>query len=280
VPRLLFLLAVSAIVAAAAAAAGAASPPPFAYASILTASQGMGTPMPSSAVWVASRQREAVRVTDGDWVNTNQPVYVIEITGHFVDRDASSPCCHRTFPRGTVATFVLDRRTGEGLDFGLGHKRIDLRVLGRVHNLLPSLRALRLASPFCSALDSLRTLVVERIGPRPALAHERFGVAARRRVARAPAVQRLADVVCGLPRFPAGVFHCPFDTGVQYRLSFTGGGTGLVLRGFRLVADPSGCLSLAGAGPVRRALPSFWQTLGDTLGLKHPTVGAFGGTSR
>jgi hypothetical protein len=126
---------------ASAAATTRSASPPFRYAWILKASKRMGTPMPSTAFWVASRRQEAVRVTSGDWVNSDQPVYVVEITGHFTARDVSVPVGAKS-PTGTVATFVIARATDSGLDFGLTTRRSALGKLGHVNDLLPWLRRL------------------------------------------------------------------------------------------------------------------------------------------
>lgn len=145
------LIAASAVVAAVVAVAGCggnrrASPvrlpsavPPFPYAALLRATKQMGDPMPTSAVWVASRHHTAVAATMRDSVVGNEPVYVAVLTGNFVASDVSTPSGSPA-PRGTVATFVYDARTGRGVDFGLSRERLDLGKLGRVHDFLPYLQ--------------------------------------------------------------------------------------------------------------------------------------------
>jgi hypothetical protein len=126
---------------AAVAFGGSARRPPFPYEWVLTASGRMGTVVPSTAVWVKSRHRVAVTVTSGAMIRSNQPVYVIVLTGHFTDRRASVPA-GQPFPTGTVASFVIDAHTFRILDSGLGDHLPKLGTLGAVHNLLPFLRAL------------------------------------------------------------------------------------------------------------------------------------------
>jgi hypothetical protein len=101
----------------------------------------MGTAVPSTAWWAKSRHRVAVKVTSGAVIASNQPVYVIVITGHFTDRTVSVPA-GQSFPTGTVASFVIDAQSFRLLDAGVAGRSPKLSELGTIHNLLPFLRAL------------------------------------------------------------------------------------------------------------------------------------------
>ena len=73
-------------------------------------------------------------------MNTNQRVFVIVITGSFtLRRFPSFTSNHRPW-RGTVATYVIDAATNDGLDFYLNDTLPKLSKLGSVHDLLPYLR--------------------------------------------------------------------------------------------------------------------------------------------
>jgi hypothetical protein len=99
----------------------------------------MGDRMPTSAHWVKSR-REVANALLGSGVNTNPPVYMIVMTGSFtLKRFPSIAAGHRP-SHGTVATYVIDAATNEGLDFYLDKTLPKLSKLGLVHDLLPYLR--------------------------------------------------------------------------------------------------------------------------------------------
>ena len=68
-----------------------------------------------------------------------------------------------------------------------------------------------------------------------------------RRQARA-----LAKAVCGLPAMTGAVLHCPKLGAPGFRLTFTAGGRMLPV----VIVQPSGCLTVTGAGPVRTAARS------------------------
>jgi hypothetical protein len=77
---------------------------------------------------------------------------------------------------------------------------------------------------------------------------------------------------------PAGIFFCPLDLRVLYRLSFTADGR--TLRPVTL--DASGCEEVSGLGRVRWAArsPHFWHALGKAAGLRHATFQTFAGVLR
>jgi hypothetical protein len=66
-------------------------------------------------------------------VNTNQAVYVVALHGHFVDRFASSPVARKP-PTGDTVILVIDRRSLQMTDFGIGDA-INTQPLGRVYPL-------------------------------------------------------------------------------------------------------------------------------------------------
>jgi len=92
------------------------------------------------------------------------------------------------------------------------------------------------------------------------------GVTVRdRRKARA-----LARLVCGLPKMPQGVLHCPIDIGGGYQLIFADG----TLHPPAVTVHASGCESVTTAGPgaarwVART-PKFWTTLARLTGIQAP----------
>ena len=214
-----------------------APPPPFGYAWVLKASNRMGTPMPSSAVWVASRRERAVEVTSGESVNSNQPVYVVVITGHFTARDVSVPEGAK-FPTGTVATFIIDRATGTGLDFGLTNTRPNLGRLGRVHNLLPWLRSLTTASKV-AVVPSLVTLPLDRALSRIHAAHLKVLVPFLLPIKDADLSTNGYAVWKQSPK--AGVGVAPGSTiRIVLHVSFNGGMGGLAAHGTVLVPKLTG----------------------------------------
>jgi hypothetical protein len=74
----------------------------------------------------------------------------------------------------------------------------------------------------------------------------------------------LAKAVCGLPAMTGGVLHCPKLGLPGYRLTFTAGGRILPA----VLVQPSGCLTVTGAGPVRTAARSsaFLKLLTSIVG--------------
>jgi hypothetical protein len=132
-------------------------------------------------------------------------------------------------------------------------------------------RAGHAGSDVCSASPPAGRLVVVRTGSAPV--HPQFTFRAWT-AGRSPAlVREVVRALCALPRFPEGVFHCPFDSTLRYRLEL-----GSARREFPVVADPSGCEAVRGAGPVRQARPSFWRALGRAIGLRAATDQTFAGS--
>ncbi len=102
----------------------------------------LGDRSPTRIAWVASRHRAAERVASGDWVDTNQPVYLVALRGRFIDRMASVPPGGKP-PRGTVLTLALDRTHLSVLDLGLSGRWPRLSELGPVHAITQGAAATR-----------------------------------------------------------------------------------------------------------------------------------------
>ena len=68
----------------------------------------MGDRHPLGALVIASDRQRANRLTNGDVVNSNEPVYVVQISGQFVDYLASVPP-GQPFPRGNTIELIIDR---------------------------------------------------------------------------------------------------------------------------------------------------------------------------
>lgn len=98
----------------------------------LAAAKADGDAKPTLIQHVLSTRRRAVRVTSGgDLVNGQEPVYAVEVRGHFVAANASRPLGAPP-PHGSVLTLVLKASTGKPLDWGLSNNSAHLGQLGRV----------------------------------------------------------------------------------------------------------------------------------------------------
>ncbi len=124
-----------------------------ALASVLAASgcgrsaAGTGAPVPASAIprlaaiayraatingdpspaWIAAvlttRAKALTSATPGDYVpgSAHVKVFLITMRGHFIARDATGPPGAKA-PTGRYLSLVIDARTFQGLDFGIGPK--------------------------------------------------------------------------------------------------------------------------------------------------------------
>jgi len=133
----------------AAVEATAAPPPAFVVAAAKRETAVLGDPDPTSAQYVLTRHRAAVQASSAATVTRNQPVYLIVLTGQFKTGPVG-PAPGRVVT-GTFATEVLDARTGRDTDFGIGSRRVPIRSLGIVGDLLPYMKGA--AAPACSAPD-------------------------------------------------------------------------------------------------------------------------------
>jgi hypothetical protein len=92
--------------------------------------RGNGDAHPSGAAVYASRRHEAnVAAGAGTGVVGEQPVYLVVVHGHFACASCGGPAPGTTPLRGSVMTFVLERKTLRQLDFGFGG-RVDTSSLG------------------------------------------------------------------------------------------------------------------------------------------------------
>ncbi len=82
-----------------------------------------------------------------------------------------------------------------------------------------------------------------------------------------PRVRGLVKVICGLPRMPRGVFHCPADIGGGYVLEFSAPGQ----RYHAITLLASGCETVTGTGAGRprwvAKTPLFWNQLAQLTGI-------------
>jgi hypothetical protein len=83
----------------------------------------------------------------------------------------------------------------------------------------------------------------------------------------------VARALCALPAMPPGIFSCPaMFPGTTYELTFTADGP----RFAPVTIEATGCETVTGAGPVRRALdPGFWRVLAVAAGISPPGQPAF-----
>jgi hypothetical protein len=90
-----------------------------------------GDARPDSAEFVYTTRQAAVGL-DGEKVDSDQPVYLVVLHGHFVykyARGIGPP------PTGTVLTLTIDAATGDSLDLGLGNGPSGASRLGPVKPL-------------------------------------------------------------------------------------------------------------------------------------------------
>jgi len=119
----------------------------------------------------------------------------------------------------------------------------------------------------CRQIPKL-TRVVFTLSARPANLHARE-VLPRGFTIRDPAsVQRLATLLCALPRVPAGTLMCPNMMGASYRMFFLAGD-----RAFpQIVVGMSGCRVVTGLGAARSwsASTALEQALAQRFGVHSP----------
>jgi hypothetical protein len=89
--------------------------------------------------------------------------------------------------------------------------------------------------------------------------------------------QEVARALCALPVLPHGVYSCPaMFPGTTYQLTFTANGQQLT----PVNLNATGCETVTGIGPVRRALsPEFWRVLAVVAGVSPPGQAAFASPS-
>jgi hypothetical protein len=128
------------------------------------------------------------------------------------------------------------------------------------------------ATGLCGEISSVTGAVVRRVVSLPAN-HPKFSIPPVITVS-GPAARQVAQLICGLPRFPPGLFSCPVDVGIGYNVDFSLG------RASAAVAlDPWGCETVRGALSVRSANSAvFWHRLGSAIGLSGATRVTFAGS--
>jgi hypothetical protein len=94
---------------------------------------------------VQSTRQQANTLISGDWVDSDQPVVVVSLTGRFTYLDASGGP-GQAAPSGTSLTFTVDDATGQRLDLSVTNSAPDLTALGTVQTLA-SLPATAAAKP-------------------------------------------------------------------------------------------------------------------------------------
>jgi hypothetical protein len=105
-----------------------------------------------------------------------------------------------------------------------------------------------------------------------------FSVPAHITVTDAHRAQAVARALCALPPVGHGVYNCPADWGISYRLRFAARH-----HWFQPVTvDATGCRTVTGLGPVRliSGVFGFWSILGKAAGLGHASLATFAGTPR
>lgn len=85
--------------------------------------------------------------------------------------------------------------------------------------------------------------------------------------------REVARALCALPAMPRGIFNCPaLFPGTTYQLTFTADGQQLP----PVNVDATGCETVTGVGPVRRALPAqFWRVLAVAAGVSPRSQSGF-----
>jgi hypothetical protein len=122
----------------------------------------------------------------------------------------------------------------------------------------------------CDNLLRVDQLIVTRQAPGNQF---RFAFPSRVMVTSASLARGVAVAACALPNVPKGE-HCAAEVAVSYSLNF-------VVDGDVIVANPTGCETVAGLGPLRTTQRSdFYRLLGHAMRVKHPGRGTFAGTRR
>lgn len=128
----------------------------------------------------------------------------------------------------------------------------------------------------CANATHIDRLTVDRLN----LLHQnfRFATPAQITVTNARQAQAVARALCALPPVGHGVWSCPADWGIRYRLRFAA--RHHLFRPVTIAA--TGCRTVAGLGPVRliSGVSGLWRVLGEAAGLGHASLTTFTGTPR
>jgi hypothetical protein len=122
----------------------------------------------------------------------------------------------------------------------------------------------------CSAARASTAATVTRVGGTGTYSFSRV-----RRISSPHPTRSLARALCALPRMPAGVFNCPFDSALRYVVRF-----GVRSRTVATATvDPGGCELVQGLVHPRTVMrdAGFWHAFGVSLGLAHPSLATFRG---
>ncbi len=90
-----------------------------------------GDPNPTLIQHVAGTRFDAVYISSGALIFEYSWSYLIAVRGHFIDKYASGPAGSKP-PTGTVITLVVDERTRQVTDGGIGNRYPPLAKLGPV----------------------------------------------------------------------------------------------------------------------------------------------------
>lgn len=96
-----------------------------------------GGTVPSIADVVLTTRQAAMNVEGGDIVDSDQPVYMVQMQGKFVVNTGPYPSGVEA-PTGGVLFFLYDPETGGVLDWGVGDHPADLASLGEVWQITPT----------------------------------------------------------------------------------------------------------------------------------------------
>jgi hypothetical protein len=93
-----------------------------------------GDPNVNSARAVLTTREDAVRVMSEDAIYTNDPVYLLEMQGHFTAFNASVPS-GAALPKGSYLMLVVNVSNGQVDAWGVGNQAGNLSSLGPVVTL-------------------------------------------------------------------------------------------------------------------------------------------------
>lgn len=128
----------------------------------------------------------------------------------------------------------------------------------------------------CANATHIDRLTIDRLNP----LHQnfRFVAPAQITITDARQAQTVARALCALPPVGHGVYNCPADWGIRYRLRFAARH-----HWFQpITIAATGCRTVTGLGPARliSGVFGFWRVLGKAAGLGHASLATFTGTPR
>jgi hypothetical protein len=99
------------------------------------AGSAAGNPHPQFVAYVSSHRRVAVKVSGGDIVDSNQPVFVVEVVGPFPRYQRFSvPAGVNPSMRCQAISLTVERATWQMLDAGCG-AAFNISKIGRAYRL-------------------------------------------------------------------------------------------------------------------------------------------------